>query len=186
MLRIVTVTALLALASCAHDAKPPEVAADLSIPPIGKPSTSTTSAPAKVENCHAIVMASPIEKSSYGCVIDEQISKHRGILTYPCTGNGDAEAAFGEQVYSGRIQDGELDLEVKTELEWPGDGCRWGTTANIHGPVSADPRARLAWSYKDYVVRGTACSGSCTAKSVFAVRLQKATKPRDEGDDDDR
>lgn len=186
MLRIVTVTALLALASCAHDAKPPEVPVELSVPPIGKAPVEKPPEPAKIETCHAIVMANTIAKSSYGCVIDEQISKHQGILTYPCTGNGDAEATFGEQVYSGRIHDGELDLEAKTELEWPGDGCRWGTTANIRGPVTANPGNHLAWTYKDYVVRGTACSGSCTATSFFAVRLQKNVKPHDDDDDDDR
>lgn len=177
----------LGVASCARDTRPPEVAAELSIPPIGHSSLAPASTePTKPETCHATVLAGPISKSSWGCIIDEQISKHQGILTFPCDGDGDAEATFGEQVYSGRIEHGELDLEAKTELEWPGDGCRWGTTSNIRGPVAAS-RPQLSWSYRDYVVRGTACSGTCTASSIFAVRLQKLVKPDpSEGDDDDR
>jgi hypothetical protein len=175
------------VASCVRETRPPEVAADLAIPPIGHSSLAPTTPEApKQETCHATVLAGPISKSSWGCIIDEQITKHQGILTFPCDGDGDAEATFGEQVYTGRIEHGEIDLEAKTELEWPGDGCRWGTTANIRGAVAAN-RPQLSWSYRDYVVRGTACSGTCTATSIFAVRLQKLVKPQPgDGDDDDR
>lgn len=156
------------------DARPPEAPVDLAIPPLGKPTPALTATePAKPETCHAIVLARPIEKSSFGCIIDEQISKQRGILTFPCRGDGEAEAAFGEQLYRGQAHDGELDLEAKTELDWPGDGCRWGTTANIRGRVDGE----LAWSYRDYVVRGQNCSGTCTARSVFAVRRPTAPAP---------
>lgn len=185
MIRVAFAAGLVALASglasCAHDAKPPEAPVDFAIPPIGKVASPTPDEPPKVESCHALLFANGISKSSYGCVIEEQISKNQGILTYPCTGNGDAEAAFGEELYTGQIRDGELDLEVKNEFDWPGDGCRWGTTANIRGRVTTE--RQLSWSYRDYAVRGTACSGTCTATSVFSVRRQ-STKTDDDDDDD--
>lgn len=175
---------VVALVSCVPEARPPEAPVDFAVPPIGKTQAMPAPGPPAVETCHAIILAGPLAKSSYGCVLDEHITKHQGILTYPCTGDGDAEAAFGEQLYTGRIQDGELDLEVKTEYEWSGDGCRWGTTSNIRGRVTA--AGKLAWSYKEYTLRGQNCAGSCTATAAFAVRRQSEIKQPTDDDDDDR
>jgi hypothetical protein len=183
VLRVLVV--VLTVASCAPT-RPPDAPIELTVPPLsGAPIAAAPEAP-KTEKCHAIVFAGPIAKSSFGCILDEQVSKHQGIVTYPCTGDGEAEAAFGEQLYTGQIRDGEIELELKTELDWEGDGCRWGTTANIRGRVLTEQK--IAWVYRDYVVRGTNCSGTCTASTSLAVRLQGGAKPppnNDSEDDDD-
>lgn len=184
MRRACVTLGVLALASCARAARPPDAAVDLVVPPIGKATAAPSASPTAGENCHAILFADVIQKSSFGCVVDEKVSKGQGILTYPCNGSGDAEAAFGAQLYSGRIREGELELETKTELEWEGDGCRWGTTANIRGNVLKEHV--IAWTYRDYVIRGTACSGSCTATANMAVRGGSKPPPADEDDNDDR
>ena len=170
--------------ACARDARPPKAPVDLAVPPIGKALVAPTSSePHTPETCHARLSAGFITKSSFGCVIDEQISKTHGTLDYPCAGDGDAEAVFGTHTYAGRVHEGQLELEVKTEFDWDGDRCHWGTTANIRGRIADE--APLAWTYRDYVLRGTSCSGTCTARSSFQVRQLKQGEPIEEEIDAD-
>jgi hypothetical protein len=139
--------------------------------------------------CTVRLVAGPIEKSAPGCYLDEHISEGPGVLLYPCSGTGAAEARFGPQQYSGSMQHGAIELELATELDWE-DGCRWGTRTVLRGAVldGAEPaRKKLAWRYQDHVVRGSDCSGVCTAKASIDVQLQPRSgpKPRPSEDDDD-
>lgn len=173
----VLATASSLVAACSRDARPPEAPVDLSVPPIGKTTAVTSTEPRGPETCHARLSAGFITKSSFGCTIEEQISKNTGTLDYPCAGDGEAEALFGAQTYSGHVRDGQLELEAKEELD-PGDGCHWGTTANIRGRIADE--APLSWTYREYVLRGTNCFGLCTARTSFQVRPLKQGQPDDE------
>mgnify|MGYP001195387127 CR=1 FL=1 len=165
---------------------------DLTIAPIGAtPATAIQSTGERAQGgCTLRLVASSIEKSSPGCYLDEHISEG-GTLHYPCAGDGPAEADFGPHRYTGRLDRGEIELELTTELDWE-DNCRWGTRAKITGSVTAggEPTLkRLTWSYQDHVIRGSDCSGVCQAKTSIAV---SSTKPRKSapavpsgGDDDE-
>lgn len=121
--------------------------------------------------CSLRLVAAQIDKSSPGCFLDEHISEGPGTLSYPCGGDGPAEADFGEHRYVGKMEHGELELELSTELDWE-DGCRWGTDAVISGTVlvGGEPTLKkLAWRYRDRVIDGSDCSGLCTARTTFVV-----------------
>jgi hypothetical protein len=151
----------------------PQTAADLTIPPIGggaAPSVKTAHGDMTTA-CTASLEATSIEKSTPSCYVDEKISDGPGVLRYPCSGDGPAEATFGDQRYEGRVTRGEIELSLSTELDWD-DGCRWGTHAVIHGPLTDGTRlvhAKLSWDYLDRVLQGTGCSGVCRARASFSV-----------------
>jgi hypothetical protein len=147
---------------------------EVAIAPIGTLPASppiTGTGEAGPRGCSVRLSASPIEKSTSGCYLDEHISDGPGVLNFPCSGEGAAEAVFGEHHYVGRVRQGEVELEHLTELDWE-DGCRWGTTATITGIVvggSERGPKRLSWSYLDHVITGTKCSGVCRAKADITV-----------------
>jgi hypothetical protein len=157
------------LGACA--AAPPPVVnvppPDLNVPPISV--TTPHAATAEARQCHLTLKAGPIQKSSPGCWLTESISKAEGTLTYPCNGDGVVEAIFDTETFNGRMNSFELELESKNEIDWEGDHCRWGSTANIRGGPVGSATAKLVWSYHDYVVRGERCSGACTASADFSL-----------------
>lgn len=179
--------------ACREPRGPVNAPVDLAIAPIGASggiSTNGERSPVSGQ-CTVRLLAARIEKSSPGCYLDTHITES-GLLSYPCNGDGPAEATFGAQKYSGRIDHGEIELAVSTELDWE-DGCRWGTDAVISGSVVTDhgqvAHKRLAWRYRDRVISGASCSGLCTAKSSFEVVPADAAVGRhtheDEEDDED-
>lgn len=182
-----------ASAACAARGTPVEAPVDLTIAPIvadAGPQRHASSTSDK--QCVAELHAARVEKSSPGCVLDEQISLSTGYLRYPCTGDGPVEAYFGAHHYTGALLDGEVELTLDTELDWEGDHCRWGTRALIKGRLLANGRLsgqRLPWTYRDTVISGTNCSGACTARSSFQVTPSSRSGPPDpneeEADDDD-
>jgi hypothetical protein len=140
--------------------------------------------------CSLRLVAARIEKSSPGCFLDEHVSEGPGVLRYPCTGDGPAEAEFGDHRYTGRVVRGRIELELTTELDWE-DGCRWGTRAVISGPLVPNGEP-VSWRYRDHVIRGSGCSGVCTASALLQVsRLNgraaevPAIRDDDDGQDDD-
>ena len=146
---------------------------ELAIAPIGHvPSTEVmTTGHASQGTCTLRLVATRIEKSAPGCYLDQHITDGPGLLHYPCSGEGPAEADFGDQHYSGRMTQGDLSLELTTELDWE-DSCRWGTQATIRGTVVANGEPvmkRLTWHYADHVIHGSNCSCVCQAKSSFDV-----------------
>ncbi|MBX3226288.1 MAG: hypothetical protein KIT84_43105 [Labilithrix sp.] len=159
------------VASCGHEAPPPPVAvaSDLVVPPLGvKPEAPRPAPDPDAPICTARLVAGAVKKSSFGCYLDQSV-EGGGTLRYPCSGDGDAHAVFGALRYEGSVSNGELALEAKTELDYDGDGCRWGTTGTIAGAVPRDVRGKLEWRYVDYVLRGQGCSGACTASASLSV-----------------
>ncbi|MBX3219223.1 MAG: hypothetical protein KF795_01815 [Labilithrix sp.] len=167
---------------------------ELTIPPIAslpEGGVVASGEPRRDGRCSLRLVASPIAMSTRGCYLDEHVSKGPGLLDVPCEGNGPAEAVFGPQRYKGNLRDGQLELELSTELDWE-DGCRWGTHAFISGalgPSGAPGNKSLSWHYKDFVITGTDCSGVCTARTNLQVTSASGraleTPSHDEGDDDD-
>ena len=168
---------------------------DLAIAPIGSlPAVGVTTNGERsgdAGRCSVELVALRIDKSSPGCFIDEHISRGTGVLHYPCSGDGPAEAEFGPQKYTGKMEHDELEVQLSTELDWE-DGCRWGTDAVISGPIVRGPsgeltRRRLAWRYRDRVISGSGCSGVCTAKTSLEVASKDPAMKRshDEPDEDD-
>ncbi len=119
--------------------------------------------PAPRDRCTTRLRVAPI-KTKDGCTLDERISHGNGTLFYPCSGEGPAEAVFGEHRFVGRLADGTMSLALTTELDWE-DGCHWETKQSIRGELKREPgkRARLVWSYSEAPVTGTSCFGSCRA-----------------------
>lgn len=180
---------VLGSAACAARGAPVEAPVDLTIAPIVAdagprlPVSSTFD-----KECTAQMRAARIDKSSPGCVLDEQISQSTGYLHYPCTGDGPVEAQFGAQRYTGALLDGEVELTLDTELDWEGDHCKWGTRALIKGRLLANGRLtgqRLTWTYRDTIISGTNCSGACTARSSFQVIPSLRPGPSEPNEDDD-
>ena len=172
-----------------------EAPVELAIAPIGslpEAGIATNGKQSDGGRCSLRLVAGRIEKSSPGCYLDELVSKQAGLLHYPCTGDGPAEADFGEHRYAGRVVGGEVELALSTELDWE-DGCRWGTDAVISGTLlkNGETVARsLSWRYRDRVITGTDCSGVCTARTNIQVTsLRKSGSavpaPHEDEDDDD-
>jgi hypothetical protein len=140
--------------------------------------------------CTLRLVARPIEKSSSGCYLDEHISDGPGLLHFPCSGDGEAEAVFGEHHYVGRVEHGDVQVEIATELDWE-DGCRWGTLATISGSVvgtsGLKDKTQLAWRYLDHVITGANCSGVCRAKAAIDASGPSSSNrgPALPGDDED-
>lgn len=178
--------------ACSTRGAPVEAPVDLAIAPISADAGAPRLAASTFEKqCTAQLRAARIDKSSPGCVLDEQISQSSGgYLHYPCSSDGPVEAQFGTQRYTGALLDGEVELTLDTELDWEGDGCRWGTRALIKGRLLTNGRLtgqRLSWSYRDTVISGQNCSGACTARSSFqvvpALRPGPTETPTDDDDD---
>jgi hypothetical protein len=187
---------LAGVAACAGRGRAVEAPVELAIAPIGSaPNGGIVTNGERSSGdgrCSVQVLPARIEKSSPGCYLDEHISKGIGLLYYPCSGDGPAEAEFGSQRYTGRLSGGEVELELASELDWE-DGCRWGTKAVITGTLvssKGEPVLRpLAWRYRDHVVTGTSCSGVCTAKATLQVTRTNGGAPawrvdQDEDDED--
>lgn len=181
-----------ALGACASRGAPVQAPVELAIAPIGstggKGSSSTGPLVGSDGRCSVRLVGGRIEKSSPGCYLDEHISESPGVLYYPCGGDGPAEADFGAHRYSGRVDGGEVDVELETELDWE-DGCRWGTKAVIKGKLVSNGgqvsiSKKLSWLYRDHVITGAACSGVCVAKSSFQVTSTRGRGLAGHGDDD--
>ena len=182
-------SAVFGMLACATRARGVEAPVDLVFAPIGTAKNDAGAAPDRSRDgrCTLRLVASRIEKSSPGCYLDEQISGAPGMLLYACSGDGPAEAEFGDQHYVGKVEGGELQLELATELDWE-DGCRWGTRAQIQGSLTnrGEPTLqKLSWAYLDRIVAGSGCSGTCSAKASIAVVTSRGALPSVPRSDED-
>lgn len=181
--------------ACSTRGAPVEAPVELAVAPVPKSADAGPLAPPRPGgDCSLrVALYGRIEKSSPGCYLDEHITKGAGLLHYPCSGDGPVSADFGDHHYAGRITGGDVELEVTTELDWPDDGCRWGTRAVISGTLLSNGQPamkNLTWRYRDHVINGTACSQVCNAKANLVVTSAAARAPapptvRDADDDDD-
>lgn len=127
--------------------------------------------------CTARLRAMPI-KTNEGCTLDERISKGSGTLVFPCSGEGEFEAVFGEHRFRGTASNGTLHLTLRTELDWD-DGCHWETQQALRGTWSPPGRdasraPKLVWTYEEHAVSGTGCFASCKARAD--VELDELTQ----------
>ncbi|HSO32264.1 MAG TPA: hypothetical protein VLT33_07110 [Labilithrix sp.] len=163
---------LTATVACVREGAPPLAPVDVAVADLGDAGAAQlpiTSAPAAGrERCTARLKPGAI-KTGAGCTLDERISKNDGLLLYPCSGNGSAEAVFGEHRFEGSMSDGAVSLDLTTEIDWE-DGCHWETKQVIHGELREGKSAKLAWSYTEGPVSGTSCYGSCEARAGIDVQ----------------
>lgn len=141
---IPTTVALGAMAACLGPRGPVQAPVELAVAPLASlPDAGivTTGGRSPAERCTLRLVAGRIDKSSPGCYLDERISDGAGTLSYPCGGDGPAEAVFGQHRYAGRMDGGKLELHLSTELDWE-DGCRRGRTRSSAGRCSSVERAR--------------------------------------------
>lgn len=122
--------------------------------------------------CTATLRAMPI-KTDEGCTLDERISKGNGTLVFPCSGEGELEAVFGEHHFRGAARNGTLHLTLHTELDWD-DGCHWETLQSLRGDWARGGRdggraPKLVWTYEEHAVSGTGCFASCEARADVEV-----------------
>ena len=107
-----------------------------------------------------------------GCFIDERVTRVPGALRYPCTGNGWAKASFGNALFLGRIESGQVDLVLNTEFDFS-DGCVWTTDQRLRGAISDDA---LAYTYSERPRPGQrGCSSSCRAHARARLEAMGAT-----------
>jgi hypothetical protein len=168
---VAIVTALASVTACVREGAPPVAPVEVAVSDVGEAGAPlpVTSAPAAAGRCTARLNAGAI-KTGAGCTLDERISKSSGLLLYPCSLNGRAEAVFGEHRFEGTIDDGTLTLDLTTEIDWE-DGCHWETKQLLRGDLRGESRTpRLAWSYTEAPVTGTSCYGACDAKADIDVQ----------------
>ena len=177
--------AVLAASACVtRDNAAAQNAIDVTVAPVGAvPHTEITSSgePSGDGRCTLTLTASAVETLSSGCTPESHVSRLTGTLAYPCSGSGPAEADFGDEHYAGKIEDGRLSLERKTELDWD-DGCRWSTHAMLEGTLSKGkplPSQNVAWTYFDRVVTGDACSGVCRAHANIEASARPGSRKVD-------
>lgn len=175
------------IVACHAAAPPPAAPVDLKVDlVVGK---SIEPLP-QTRACSAYLRAERISKSMSTCFLDEQVSRAIGTLTFPCEGDGAAEASFGEHRYAGRLEGNKLTLSLDTELDWS-DGCRWQTHHVIRGTVSRTSSGIadgvVAWRYSDSPLqRGEdECSGSCTANTRIALSEKRPSEPPVSADEDE-
>ena len=102
-----------------------------------------------------------------GCFIDERVTQTLGTLRYPCDGNGWAKAAFGQAMFIGRLDGGNLDLVLNTEFDYS-DGCQWTTDQRLRGALSSPG---LDDSYAERPRAGQQhCANSCRARARAMFR----------------
>jgi len=162
--------------ACNHEGAPPvapmeatigavDASAALSLAP---PALPTSSKPAAAEGrCTARLVAEPIQTGA-GCELDERISRGPGLLVFPCTGGGEAEAIFQEHRFHGTVEGPTLALTSTTELDWQ-DGCHWETRQTIRGSVIGGKPTKLVWTYSERPVSGTGCYAACRARAELAA-----------------
>lgn len=132
--------------------------------------------------CSARLLASTIRTNS-GCVLDERISASTGELSFPCRGDGPAEAVFDDHRFEGVMTDGKLSLALRTELDWE-DGCRWETRQSMGGDLERGEEkiaGSLAWTYAESTLSGTGCGAPCRA----TARVRVVDESDDTSMDDD-
>jgi hypothetical protein len=101
-----------------------------------------------------------------GCFIDERVTQAPGVLRYPCEGNGWVKAVFGQALFLGRLDGGQVDLVLNTEFDFS-DRCEWTTDQHLRGALSSPA---LDYSYSEAPKPGQqGCANPCraTARAVF-------------------
>ncbi len=176
-LSVVAVALAGAMFACGREGAPPLVPVDVAVGKVHMDSLDNDSrAAVGAERCTARLVPDAIDTGA-GCTLDERLSKGSGVLHYPCSGSGAADAIFGEHRFAGTITDGSLALHLTTEIDWE-DGCHWRTEQDLRGEIRGDER-NLRWTYSEGPVSGLRCYGSCDATADIEV-ADTTFPPRDQ------
>lgn len=171
LLFIYALSSLVVSAACVREGPPVVAPVDIAeVGDAGPAATLTIAAPPprRDHQCTARLRASTI-KTPEGCSLDEQISKGNGLLVFPCSGNGELEAVFGEHHFRGTLAGDTLHLKLTTELDVD-DGCRWETQQSIRGEWRREGKhPKLVWTYDEHPLQGTKCFQACKARADIDV-----------------
>ncbi len=168
-LALMCVALACAVGACVREGAPPIAPVEVSVGDVDAGVAQIPIAPIpRVGRCVARLSPSPIQTAT-GCTLDERISTESGVLTYPCSGTGPAEAVFGEHRFEGSMKSGTLALDLTTEIDWE-DKCHWETKQHINGALQGRGSTKpLAWTYSEAPVTGENCYGSCKATADITV-----------------
>lgn len=118
------------------------------------------------ELCTATLQVSSMWVTSSSCYLDEEVSRHVGVVTYPCAG-GDAVAYFGDQVFTGWVEKGQVFLSSETTYDFI-DGCTWDSHQYITGSLKGGD---LRFSYTEAPRKGQCgCGIACSAEAPLFAR----------------
>ena len=103
-------------------------------------------------------MLVPRTEGAESCFIDERVTQAPGVLRYPCEGSGWVKAVFGQAMFLGRLDGGNVDLVLNTEFDYR-DGCTWTTNQHLRGALPAGldyliPRRRRPAGLRKRMSRG--------------------------------
>ena len=167
----IALAAATTLAACTpHGGSPPAAPVDVTVAEVGDaggpPGIAAPKARPPHARCTAHLTAGKLEKADT-CNVDTTIVDGAGTLTWPCGGDGTAEATFGAQRFTGTVRGGYLRLEIKTNPDW-GDGCGWESRQLIEGYVR---EKELAWRYEETLLDDAHghCYAPCDAKTALDV-----------------
>ena len=107
------------------------------------------------------LLGGELHKSSPSCVLMESVSGAQGTLALSTSrGTGTATAIFGEDVFTGTVQQDHVEMTLRKTFAWS-DGCQWETRQVITGGVGGV----LHFTYEEHPLPGQhgcfpPCSGS--------------------------
>jgi hypothetical protein len=105
--------------------------------------------------------------SASSCTLNEEVRNRPANLTFPCAG-GDALAAFGSQVFKGKVTGENVVLTNVSPFQF--EGCPWQSTQTITGSVK---NKTLVYTYAEALKSTEArCKSAspCTASGVVSVQ----------------
>jgi hypothetical protein len=128
-------------------------------PPPPPPQTPST--------CTRVVRLDTLDPETPTCSIHGLAAGDEGVLTLPCTGDGDAEARFPKYTLQGRVVRGSIEL-VHDRTEDFRDGCKWRFLQHVRGALE---EGDLEYEYEEEIVefRGS-CYTPCGGTGAVSVR----------------
>jgi hypothetical protein len=166
--------ALIFVAACtARGSGPPAAPVDVTVADVGDAAAPVIAPPKQRQpnaRCTAHLTANKLDKAP-SCNVDTKIAEAAGTLTWPCGGDGKADAVFGEQHFTGTVRGGYLRLEIKTNPDW-GDGCKWESRQLIEGYLR---EKQIPWKYDETLLEETTpnCYSPCDAKTMLDVDVEE-------------
>ena len=153
----------------AHPPAPPPVPRSVPAPAL---CTAASAPAASGPMCTREVTVTSLARSSPSCFTDTVIRDgQRGMLTFPCQGDGPVTLRFGSASFSGAAIGGTLEACEGTQFQWS-DGCTWTSAQRVRGSVRS---AELTFTYGEAPKAGQhdcawACSATGTVRATGPVR----------------
>ncbi len=133
--------------------------------------TTCARAPAAANHgpkCKRSVVFTGLQKSP-SCYVDTVAHEGQaGVLTFPCSGDGEASLRFGKKTFIGAVVNGKVDVCTGTEYLFS-DHCKWTSAQRVTGTVG---NGDLRFTYGEAPKPGQqSCAAACgaTASIVFGA-----------------